>query len=310
MTNEKGTTNKTDVEVLSGNTESTNALDILKGLDDKASKTLPVHCGEGFFIHTDPNDAACGKWGREQMNVLKSAALSSKTVYAYCFVQSSALGFSAIAGWCLVAISVVIQIVIPLGIVILLQPVQNIDGAETTGEKLCPNRSDGFTKFLAFCLSAFFIVLTLGLCTNKLRGLLFLKNFVDLGKMRGMCISFGIFSQMVGIMIASACQYLLFIGNGNKYVVLLLQSLAMQFCLTVDEKIVSHQIGAWTAKRLQKITANGCLATKHGGLGDEDGPMPAKTLECIQSMVNSEKLVLVMFVTIGVFFSVGLAVCM
>lgn len=284
-------------------TTTSSPLDILKGLDDPSKKPIPH---DSFLVKIDLDDPACGKWGREQMEIFKAAALSSKTAYSCCFVQSKPLSLRAAAGWLMVAISIVVQIAIPLGIIVTLQPVASIDG-----NKICPRRSDGLTKFFAFILSIYFVALTLGLCTNKLRGLNFLNFFVRLDPMRQFCIQFGIFAQCIGIFTASLAQYLLFIGNGDSFVRLLLQSLAMQFCLTVDQNIVNHQVGAWTTKRLKAITGNECLATEHGGMGDDPtGPMPAGTLKKIASMVNSEKCVLVALVGVGFFFSIGLAVCM
>lgn len=296
---EKETTENVAVE--SGSPSPRTPLEILKEIDSK--KSAPH---DGFLVKVDPDDPACGKWGREQMEIFKAAALSSKTVYSYCFVQSQPFSIRAISGWLLVSISIVVQIVIPLSIIVSAQPVANIEE-----NKICPRRSDGLTKFLAFMLSIYFVVLTLGLCTNKLRGLNFLNLFVALDPMRRFCIQAGILAQCIGIMTASLAQYLLFIGNGDSYVRLLLQSLAMQFCLTVDQNIVNHQVGAWTTKRLKAITGTECLATRFGGMGDDPaGPMPADTLKQIASMVNSEKCVLLALITIGFFFSITLAVCM
>eukprot|EP00531_Pseudo-nitzschia_arenysensis_P002386 CAMPEP_0116143396 /NCGR_PEP_ID=MMETSP0329-20121206/15431_1 /TAXON_ID=697910 /ORGANISM="Pseudo-nitzschia arenysensis, Strain B593" /LENGTH=301 /DNA_ID=CAMNT_0003638719 /DNA_START=33 /DNA_END=938 /DNA_ORIENTATION=+ len=301
MTDKEASTTEAVVE--SGAPKPSSPIDILLDLDDPSKKPV-AH--ESFLFRVDPDDPACGEWGREQMRILKSAALSSKTVYSYCFVQSSPLSLRAVGGWCLVAISLVVQIVIPLGIVVLLQPVAKIEDAN----QFCPRRSNGLTKFLGFMLSAYFVVLTLGLCTNKLRGLNFLNQFVFLDPMRQLCIKVGIFAQCIGIFVASLAQYLLFIGNGNNYVALLLQSLAMQFCLTVDQNIVNHQVGAWTASRLKAITGDEFIATQHGGMGEANGPMPAATLKKVAGIVNSEKVVLVVMVVIGLFFSTCLAVCM
>ena len=290
-----------ETEVESGSPAPTTPLAILKELDSK--KTAPH---DGFLVKIDPNDPACGKWGREQMEIFKTAALSSKTVYSYCFVQSEPFSLRAISGWILVSISVVVQIVIPIGIIVSRQPVASIEG-----NKICPQRGDGFVKVLAFVLSIYFVVLTLGLCTNKLRGLNFLNLFVALDPMRRACIQVGILAQCAGMFAASLAQYLLFIGNESSYVRLLLQSLAMQFCLTVDQNIVNHQIGVWTTTRLKAITGYEMLATRYGGMGDDPaGPMPAGTLKEIAFMVNSEKCVLLCLVVVGVFFSTTLAVCM
>ena len=293
--------NENEMAIESGSPTTLTALEILKDLDDPKQKTKPH---DGFLAKIDPDDPACAKWGREQMEVLKLAALDSRTVYSYLFVQSAPFSIRAVSGWLLVVISIVVQVVIPLSIVVTLQPVASIEE-----NKICPRRSNGLTKFLAFMLSIYFVVLTLGLCTNKLRGLRFLHDFVFLDPKRKICINVGILSQCIGIFVASLAQYLLFIGNGDSYVRLLLQSLAMQFCLTVDQNIVNHQLGAWTEKRLEAITSDKCLAKQYGGMG-EDLLLPAGTLKQIASIVNAEKCVLVGFVVIGVFFSVGLAVCM
>ena len=45
----------------------------------------------------------------------------------------------------------------------------------------CPNQGNGLTKIIGFILGLYFVVLTVSLCLNKLRGLGFLKNFVNLG---------------------------------------------------------------------------------------------------------------------------------
>ncbi len=292
---------KETVEVESGSPAPTTPLGILKEIDSK--KLLPH---DGFFVKIDPSDPACGKWGREQMGIFKAAALASKTVYSYCFVQSEPCSVRAISGWLLVAISLTVQIVVPLGIIVSRQPV-----AKFEGNKICPQRSDGFTKFLAFMLSFYFVVLTLGMCTNKLRGLNFLNLFISVDPMRRVCIQVGILAQCLGIFAASLAQYLLFLGNEDSFVRLLLQSLAMQFCLTVDQNIVNHQIGAWTTERLKAITGDECIATRYGGMGDDPaGPMPAGTLKEIAFMVNSEKVVILVLVVVGVFFSTTLAVCM
>lgn len=308
-TSENGKTVWTDEE----NYESrVSAMESLMELD-KSTDELPGHTNETIFVNPDPDSVAWGKWGREKMKVMRSAAISSKTVYTYCFVHSTAAASTALVGLFLIVMTLLISIVHPLAIFIfdVKEDVVVIDGVEHTGfSKVCPRRATILAKILGTTLQFFFVIQTLGMCTSKLRGLNFLNYFVDLGPSRRLCVQGGMVAQCIVIGAASVTQFLLFIHNGDNLLLLVLQSLAMQFCLTVDQNIVSHQLGQWTTERVKAITADQFLATQYGGLGKPDGPMPKKTLENVAFMVNSETVVLSFLFLFGVVWSVALAICM
>lgn len=258
-----------------------------------------------------PDDPAAGAWARVEIGKLRASALGTASIYGYCFVKPYNFSFEFAYGILMLVISLVIQTLVPLGILATRQPILNID-EEIWGSKGCPMRADGLTKFVGLLLSLYFVTLSISLCTNKLRGLGFLKTFVSLGSIRGAFIDLAILSQFVSMTAVGGAQFLLFIGNaGNDRgtVVLLLQSLAMQFCLTVDQKLVSDQIGRWTNKRLAAVSAdhllcNGC------GVGEGEGGIPKEAYGKLQGLIKSERVVLGLITLLGILWSIAVAVCM
>ena len=278
------------------------SLDVLRQLD-AGSKSTP-----------DEKDGAAvrdGDWARAEIGMLRSSAMDTKTIFSFCFVCNHNDVWSTAYGCVMMIVAMFIQTVIPIVIIATLQPISDIDTTEGMySSKACPNRSNGLTKTIGFFLCLYFITLTISLCTNKLRGLGFLKEFVDLGKWREMIVVVAIASNFLGMGAAGGAQYLLFIGNGGKsYVILLLQSLAMQFCLTVDQRLVSDVIGKRTAARLGKVTRDELLCNGVG-IGAEGEVCPAEIMSRVKKLVDSEKVVLAMVSIVGILWSVALAVCM
>ena len=239
-----------DTEKQSMDVES--SLDVLKGLDGVS--TTPDD-------EKDATKVRDGDWARAQLDQLRFSAMDTKTIFSFCSICNHNDVWSTAYGCVMMIVALFIQTVIPIVIIATLQPIADVDVNDGMfPSKACPNRSNGLTKTIGFVLCLYFITLTISLCTNKLRGLAFLKEFVLLGTWRELLIAVGIASNFIGMGAAGGAQYLLFIGNGGKsYVVLLLQSLAMQFCLTVDQRLVSDVIGKLTAARLAKVSANELL---------------------------------------------------
>ena len=132
----------------------------------------------------------------------------------------------------------------------------------------------------------------------------------------------GIVSQFIGMGGgASGAQFLLFIGNGGKsYVILVLQSLAMNFCLTVDQKLVGHQMGKYTSSRIAKVSEDSLICNV--GIAsledDDDGEgggkvgrlsVPPGVASKINLMIQSEKIVLLVVMTTGIVWCATLAYC-
>ena len=278
------------------------SLDVLKCLDG------------GNSTPDDEKDATKvrdGDWARAQLDQLRASAMDTKTIFSFCFVCNHSDVWSTSYGCVMMIVAIFIQTVIPIVIIATLQPIADVDVNDGMfPSKACPNRSNGLTKTIGFVLCLYFITLTISLCTNKLRGLGFLKEFVLLGTWREMIIVVGIASNFIGMAAAGGAQYLLFIGNGGKsYVILLLQSLAMQFCLTVDQRLVSDVIGKLTAARLAKVSADDLLCDGIG-TGVRGEACPPDIMAKVSKLVDSEKYVLAMVSITGIAWSVALAVCM
>jgi hypothetical protein len=100
--------------------------------------------------------------------------------------------------------------------------------------------------------------------------------------------------------VAGGAQYMLFIGNANgSFVVLVLQALAMTFCVTVYQNLVSNQIGTYTSKLLTAVSkglllCDGCEFVKEGG------GMPGDVFGKVKLTVYSENIVIAMIATTGV----------
>ena len=279
------------------------SLDVLKDLDGK--KSTPDDEKDAVAKERD------GEWVRAELDQLRASAMDTKTIFSFCFVCNHNDVWSTAYGCVMMIVALFIQTVIPIVIIATLQPIADVDINDGMfPSKACPNRSNGLTKTIGFVLCLYFITLTISLCTNKLRGLGFLKEFVLLGTWRELLIVVGIASNFIGMAAAGGAQYLLFIGNGGKsYVVLLLQSLAVQFCLTVDQRLVSDVIGKRTAARLAKVSANELLC---GGIGTgaPGEACPPIIVTKFSKLVDSEKFVLAMVSVTGIAWSVALAVCM
>jgi len=200
-------------------------------------------------------------------------------------------------------LAIVVQVAVPLIIVATRQPVRDLDNA-------CPNQSSVQTKVIGFTLSLYFVVQTVSLCINKLRGLGFLHMFVELGFARSCFIKLAIVSQFCGMAAAGGAQFLLFIGNADgAFVVLVLQSLAMTFCLTVDQNIVGHQIGSWTQHRLSSVAKDELL--NHGvGIGRDGGAIPKSSFDKIRLLVLGEKLILAVITSTGLGWIIAVTYCM
>ena len=148
-------------------------------------------------------------------------------------------------------------------------------------------------------------------CNKKTHlSVLFTTNrFVNLGYRRYF-IQLGILSQFLGMAAAGGAQFLLFIGNADgAFIVLVLQSLAMTFCLTVDQNLIGHQIGTYTAVRLSAVTEDHLLCDGTG-LGAAGTPIPKKSFEIINQLILGEKFILAMIGVTGVAWVIALTYCM
>lgn len=278
------------------------SLDVLREIDAPSTKGT----GGAESSCTDPDWAA---WARDEIDQLRTSALGTKSIFTYCFVAPLALGVRALYGLAMVVLAIVIQVAVPLIIIVTRQPILDID-AEVHGSQACPNQSGSATKFIGLTLSLYFVVQTISLCSNKLRGLGFLDAFVDLGFRRSLIVKLAIFSQFCGMAAAGGAQFLLFVGNADgSFVVLVLQSLAMTFCLTVDVQLVGHQIGNYTSKRLAAVS-KGPLLCGGAGVGGEGDGMPECVFEKVQLLARSEKVVLVVITTSGIGWAAAVTYCM
>lgn len=274
------------------NASSKTALTVLAEFDAEDSKKK-----EGKKSVTDA-------WVRDQLAELKTSSLATKSIFSFCFVASTSDPFSCVYGLVMAFVALFIQTVVPLCIIVTLQPLNGVD----VEPRACPNRSDALTKLIGAVLSLYFVVLTVSLCSNKLRGLAFLNEFIYLGTGRSMFVKIGILSQMVGMGTAGFAQYLLFIGNGSaSYLILLLQSLAMQFCLKVDQTLVPDQIGKLTSSRISKLSTEELICDV--GCGG-DGPVPPEIVAKVTLLTKSEVGIIVMLCTVGVVWIGAISYCM
>eukprot|EP00816_Leptocylindrus_hargravesii_P000497 CAMPEP_0196828028 /NCGR_PEP_ID=MMETSP1362-20130617/94467_1 /TAXON_ID=163516 /ORGANISM="Leptocylindrus danicus, Strain CCMP1856" /LENGTH=118 /DNA_ID=CAMNT_0042208689 /DNA_START=376 /DNA_END=732 /DNA_ORIENTATION=- len=115
---------------------------------------------------------------------------------------------------------------------------------------------------------------------------------------------------------AGIAQYLLFIRNADKdYVLLLLQSLAMQFVLTCDEKLMMSAWKSWTKKRLAILMRHDrdkLVKEEEGIVSEQDGDvvMDESVLMKVKLMYLAEASFLAMVSTVGIVWSIALAYCM
>ena len=292
-----------DVEDVQAQVQA-NSMEALVGIEAEEEK---VRKAQGSAIKgataADPDDLVCASWARKEIIGARASALATKTIFSHCFVIPwSTIGFRTVYGLLMLFVAIVVQVAVPLIILATRQPVRD------TGS--CPNQSSAQTKIIGFTLSLYFVVQTISLCINKLRGLGFLHMFVDLGFKRSLFIKLAIVSQFAGMAAAGGAQFLLFIGNADgAFVVLVLQSLAMTFCLTVDQNIVGHQIGTWTQHRLSSISKNEFL--NNGiGIGRDGGPIPKSSFDKVRLLVLGEKMVLALISSTGLGWIIAVTYCM
>jgi hypothetical protein len=215
----------------------------------------------------------------------------------------------------LTLVSFVIQTVVPIGIVLTL-PLP--DGG------ICPNEASPLGKLIGLTCCLFFVVLTISMCLSKLRGMGFLKLFCSssvelLGRYRYF-LDLGIVSNIVSMAAAGAAQYLLFIKNAEKdYVILLLQSLAMQFVLTPDEKLMTAPWTAWTKRRLEilmkhdeekKIRTSGNTGIDDKAFASDEPFFDEQILKKVRLMYLAEASFLFIVSFIGIGWSITVCYCM
>lgn len=275
------------------------------------------------------------KWAKQQLDSWKSAGGANTIIYTYAFVSSSAIAdtkdgekkldfFSKLLLFVLVMVSLVIQTAIPIAIVATLDLPQG----------WCPNQANPLTKFFGLTLCLFFVVLTISMCLSKLRGMAFLKLFCSsdvklLGFYR-FFLDIGILANMTSMASAGIAQYMLFIRNAERdYVLLLLQSLAMQFVLTADEKLMSGSWKNWTKRRLDILieheSSKSSLLDGANVQEEEDGlsldvevidlgsnevHITDEILKKVKLMYYSEAAFIFMVSVVGVTWSIALTVCM
>ena len=272
----------------------------------------------------------CNDWALKKIKKWKQAALSNGIIYKFGLVFSPNLVdhkkidetegsvpnddenssiWSLLLLLLLTITSLVIQTVIPIAIVATL-PLPH-------GE-ICPDKANALTKFIGLALCLFFVVLTISLCLNKLGGMMFLKLFcIDdnavktLGLYR-FFIDAGILSNMVSMGAAGVAQYILFVRNAEKdYLSLLLQSLAMQFVLTVDEKLMvaGSSWGSWTKQRLELLMKYHDMNESSHEIGDEI-VIDKILLGKVRLLYTAESVFLATVAIVGVVWSISLAYCM
>ena len=291
------------VEVEAPPPEPSNSVEALRSIEEEERK---VKNAQGSAVKgssdADPDDPVCATWARKEILGAKGSALATKTIFSHCFVTRWSLGFHAAYAMLMLFLAITVQVAVPMIIIATRQPISS------TGS--CPNKSSAETKIIGFTLSLYFVVQTISLCINKLRGLGFLHMFVELGFARSLFIKLAIFSQFCGMAAAGGAQFMLFIGNANgAFVVLVLQSLAMTFCLTVDQNIVGHQIGSWTQARLSALSEPSLL-NDGIGIGREGGSIPTSSFDKIRLLVLGEKVVLATIITTGAGWIIAVTYCM
>lgn len=275
------------------------ALEILLNIDKEAADLKTQH------KNASPDDIVCANWARLEIRSARSAALATKSIFTHCFIAPWTLSSPVRCAYALVMLflAIVVQVAVPMIILVTKQPIADLPNG-------CPRQSSYQTKIIGFALSLYFVSQTMSLCINKLRGLGFLHSFVDLGFGRSLFILLGIVSQFLGMAAAGGAQFMLFIGNADgAFIVLVLQSLAMTFCLTVDQNLMGHQNGSYTTARVSAVSKDDLLCNGIG-IGEDGGPIPKKSFDSIKLMIVSERLLLVMIVFTGLGWVIGLTYCM
>lgn len=289
-----------------------------------------ISCNRSVFSkdHTCPK---CCRWAEKTLDAWKSSA-SGSNIYSYGFVHlmndtkideldsdnksSSACNSQTILQTLLLLlltiVSVVIQAVIPISIIATL-PLPD--------DNICPAQASALTKFIGFILSLFFVALTISMCLGKLRGLGFLDLFLSsksLGWTRYYA-KLGIAINLISMGAAGGTQFMLFIRNSGKDLVpLLLQSLAMQFVLTADEKVMTAALGAKVKNRVQRLLDETRATAKNDDIlmGAIDGGIVSSdrisklTMKNVQKLYIGEGIFLLLVVFVGTGWCISLAYCM
>jgi hypothetical protein len=257
-------------------------------------------------------------WAREQIQEWRKAAKSNAIIYTMGFVSSEKLNDKKREGsitrasataqqlylFVLTFLAVVIGAIVPVVIAVNLE----------TPDGLCPNKATGAEKFIGFILCLFFVVLTINMCLNKLRGMGFLKLFcskeVELLGVYRFFLDLGILSNLISMTAAGVCQYILFLTNVNKsYVTQLLQSLAMQFVLTTDQKLMTGSLSAFTVQRLEILMQHDKHEAAEEGTEDNAIPINHDILKKVNLMYTAEIVFLGFVSVIGLIWSITVAAC-
>mmetsp|Transcript_17279 Transcript_17279/g.28271 ORF Transcript_17279/g.28271 Transcript_17279/m.28271 type:complete len:293 (+) Transcript_17279:64-942(+) len=281
-------------------TKQQSALDILLNLDKQAADLKAQHKNNASH-----ENEVCANWARSEIQSARSSALATKSIFTHCFIApwSAASPFRCVYAVLMLFLAIVSQVVVPFIILITRQPILDLPNG-------CPNQSSPQTKIIGFALSLYFVFQTLQLCLNKLRGLGFLHTFVDLGFGRSVFIKLGVLSQFLGMAGAGGAQYMLFIGNADgAFIVLVLQSLAMTFCLTVDQNLMGHKNGTYTAARVSAVSKDHLLCNGVG-IGEDGGSLPKQSFDGIKQMILGENFILAMISSTGLAWVVALTYCM
>ena len=123
---------------------------------------------------------------------------------------------------------------------------------------------------------------------------------------------------------AGVAQYLLFIRNANKdYLLLVLQSLALQFVLSPDQRLMTAPWTAWTRGRLEtlmKHQENKIITLKEyeeveGGTIEGKDPLDIivendKILNKVKLLFKAESIFLGCVSTVGILWTNALGYCM
>jgi hypothetical protein len=93
------------------------------------------------------------------------------------------------------------------------------------------------------------------------------------------------------------------------FVVLVLQSLAMTFCLTVDTNLMGHANGSYTTSRVSEVSRDHLLCSGVG-IGEDGGSIPKIAFDRIKLMVYGELFILTTIGTTGLAWVIALTYCM
>jgi len=265
------------------------------------------------------------EWAKSQLEDFRIAAMSNcNNIYTMGFVASPQLSekendlkltFRILIAM-LTLVSLAIQTVVPITVIVNLE---SPDG-------LCPNQVEPLGKIVGVVLCLFFVFLTITICLSKLRGLGFLKLFctqeIKLLGCNRFFLDLALLSNMCAMVVCGIAQYLLFIRNANKdYLLLLLQSLAMQFVLTPDVRLMTGPWAAWTKGRLETLMKheNDKILARNedseAAVEDEKDSLniivrDQDILKKVKFLYVSEAIFLVMVSAVGLAWTITLGYCM